>query len=34
MGHTPQRYLKGGEVVSLGIAGLGEQRSAVKAWAG
>lgn len=32
MGHTPQRYLKGGEVVSLGIAGLGEQRSAVKAW--
>ena len=30
MGQTPPRYLKGGEVVSLGIAGLGEQRSSVK----
>ena len=29
MGQSPQRYLHGGEVVSLGIAGLGEQRSAV-----
>ena len=29
MGHNPQRYLKGGEVVTLGIAGLGEQRSKV-----
>ncbi|MBS0122626.1 fumarylacetoacetate hydrolase family protein [Thetidibacter halocola] len=31
MGQKPPRYLKGGEVVSLGIAGLGEQRSAVVA---
>lgn len=31
MGQKPPRYLKGGEVVSLGIAGLGEQRSAVLA---
>ncbi len=29
MGKTPPRYLKGGETVSLGIAGLGEQRSRV-----
>ena len=29
MGQSPQRYLQGGEVVTLGIAGLGEQRSAV-----
>ena len=29
MGQSPQRYLHGGEVVTLGIAGLGEQRSAV-----
>jgi 2,4-diketo-3-deoxy-L-fuconate hydrolase len=29
MGQKPPRYLAGGEVVSLGIAGLGEQRSAV-----
>ncbi|WP_370401270.1 fumarylacetoacetate hydrolase family protein [Sulfitobacter sp. JB4-11] len=31
MGLKPPRYLKGGEVVALGIAGLGEQRSAVLA---
>ena len=31
MGQKPPRYLKGGEVVTLGIAGLGEQRSAVRA---
>lgn len=29
MGKKPPRYLKGGEVVTLGIAGLGEQRSTV-----
>ncbi len=29
MGQKPQRYLKGGEVVTLGITGLGEQRSPV-----
>ncbi len=29
MGKTPPRYLKGGETVSLGIAGLWEQRSRV-----
>ena len=31
MGQTPPRYLKGGEVVTLGISGLGEQRSSVLA---
>ncbi len=31
MGLKPPRFLKGGETVSLGIAGLGEQRSAVRA---
>ncbi len=31
MGQKPRRYLKGGEVVELGIAGLGEQRSSVRA---
>ena len=30
MGQKPPRYLKGGEVVTLGIAGLGEQRSLVR----
>ena len=30
MGKSPPRYLRGGEVVSLGIAGLGEQRSRVR----
>ncbi|WP_223422131.1 fumarylacetoacetate hydrolase family protein [Tateyamaria pelophila] len=29
MGQSPQRYLHGGEVVTLGIAGLGEQKSTV-----
>jgi 2,4-diketo-3-deoxy-L-fuconate hydrolase len=29
MGQNPQRYLKGGEVVTLGITGLGEQRASV-----
>lgn len=29
MGKSPQRFLHGGEVVTLGIAGLGEQRSKV-----
>lgn len=29
MGQNPQRFLKGGEVVTLGIAGLGQQRSPV-----
>ncbi len=29
MGQSPQRYLKGGETVSLGIAGLGQQSSPV-----
>ncbi|WP_375258770.1 fumarylacetoacetate hydrolase family protein [Citreimonas sp.] len=31
MGQKPPRYLSGGEVVTLGIAGLGEQRSPVLA---
>lgn len=31
MGQTPPQYLKGGEVVTLGIAGLGEQASKVLA---
>lgn len=31
MGQTPPRYLGGGETVTLGIAGLGEQRAIVKA---
>lgn len=30
MGQKPPRYLQGGEVVTLGISGLGEQRSLVK----
>lgn len=29
MGQSPQRFLHGGEVVTLGITGLGEQKSAV-----
>jgi 2,4-diketo-3-deoxy-L-fuconate hydrolase len=29
MGQSPQRYLKGGETVSLGISGLGEQSASV-----
>ncbi|MEO1364344.1 MAG: fumarylacetoacetate hydrolase family protein [Pseudomonadota bacterium] len=31
MGQTPPQYLHGGETVALGIAGLGEQRSEVRA---
>ena len=34
MGQKPPRYLRGGEVVTLGIAGLGEQRSLVRPPAG
>jgi len=33
MGMKPPRYLKAGDVVTLGIAGLGEQRQAVRAHA-
>jgi 2,4-diketo-3-deoxy-L-fuconate hydrolase len=29
MGQIPPRFLEGGEVVSLGIAGLGEQSASV-----
>jgi 2-keto-4-pentenoate hydratase/2-oxohepta-3-ene-1,7-dioic acid hydratase in catechol pathway len=32
MGKKPQRYLKAGDTVALGIAGLGEQRQRVVAW--
>lgn len=32
MGQKPPRYLKGGEVITLGIAGLGEQRQKVRAF--
>ncbi len=31
-GHTPPVYLKAGDVIELGIAGLGEQRHTVMAW--
>ena len=31
MGQKPPRYLQGGEVITLGIAGLGEQRQKVRA---
>ena len=34
MGRKPQQFLKPGDVVTLGIAGLGEQRSRVAAWPG
>ncbi|MBV8568469.1 MAG: fumarylacetoacetate hydrolase family protein [Methylobacteriaceae bacterium] len=34
MGKKPQRFLKAGDVVALGIAGLGEQRSRVVAYRG
>jgi 2-keto-4-pentenoate hydratase/2-oxohepta-3-ene-1,7-dioic acid hydratase in catechol pathway len=33
MGRTPPRYLKHGDQVRLGIAGLGEQQQAVQATA-
>jgi 2-keto-4-pentenoate hydratase/2-oxohepta-3-ene-1,7-dioic acid hydratase in catechol pathway len=32
MGMKPPRYLKGGDVITLGIAGLGEQRQNVRAY--
>ncbi|HXV25904.1 MAG TPA: fumarylacetoacetate hydrolase family protein [Alphaproteobacteria bacterium] len=32
MGHKPQRWLKAGDEMRLGISGLGEQRQRVKAW--
>jgi 2-keto-4-pentenoate hydratase/2-oxohepta-3-ene-1,7-dioic acid hydratase in catechol pathway len=32
MGKKPQRYLKAGDTIALGIAGLGEQRQRVVAW--
>ena len=32
MGRKPQRFLKKGDVVRLGIAGLGEQQQEVIAW--
>jgi 2-keto-4-pentenoate hydratase/2-oxohepta-3-ene-1,7-dioic acid hydratase in catechol pathway len=34
MGKKPQRWLKPGEEMRLGISGLGEQRQRVKAWEG
>ncbi len=34
MGMKPQQYLKAGDVVTLGILGLGEQRQRVVAWSG
>jgi len=34
MGRTPPQFLKPGDLVTLGIEGLGEQRSRVTAWAG
>jgi 2-keto-4-pentenoate hydratase/2-oxohepta-3-ene-1,7-dioic acid hydratase in catechol pathway len=33
MGKKPQRYLRAGDTVALGIAGLGEQKQRVVAWA-
>ena len=32
MGEKPPRYLKDGDVITLGIAGLGEQRQQARAW--
>jgi 2-keto-4-pentenoate hydratase/2-oxohepta-3-ene-1,7-dioic acid hydratase in catechol pathway len=32
-GFKPERYLKPGDVVRLGIDGLGEQRQTFRAWA-
>jgi 2-keto-4-pentenoate hydratase/2-oxohepta-3-ene-1,7-dioic acid hydratase in catechol pathway len=34
MGKKPQRWLKPGDEMRLGISGLGEQRQRVKAWEG
>ena len=33
-GQKPQVFLKPGDVMRLGIGGLGEQRQEVRAWAG
>jgi 2-keto-4-pentenoate hydratase/2-oxohepta-3-ene-1,7-dioic acid hydratase in catechol pathway len=32
MGQKPPRFLQPGDVVTLGIEGLGEQRQRVRAW--
>jgi 2,4-didehydro-3-deoxy-L-rhamnonate hydrolase len=32
MGRKPQRFLRAGDTLRQGIAGLGEQRAAVHAW--
>ncbi len=32
MGHKPQRWLKAGDEMRLGVSGLGEQRQRVRAW--
>jgi hypothetical protein len=32
MGKKPPRYLKAGDVMTLGIAGLGQQRQTCVAW--
>jgi 2-keto-4-pentenoate hydratase/2-oxohepta-3-ene-1,7-dioic acid hydratase in catechol pathway len=34
MGRKPQQFLGPGDIVTLGIEGLGEQRSRVAAWPG
>jgi 2-keto-4-pentenoate hydratase/2-oxohepta-3-ene-1,7-dioic acid hydratase in catechol pathway len=34
LGRKPPQFLKPGDVVTLGIKGLGEQRSRVAAWPG
>jgi len=34
MGRKPPQFLKPGDVVTLGVDGLGEQRSSVTAWRG
>ena len=34
LGFKPPRFLKGGEVVTLGIEGLGEQRQTFLPWQG
>jgi 2-keto-4-pentenoate hydratase/2-oxohepta-3-ene-1,7-dioic acid hydratase in catechol pathway len=33
MGHKPVRFLQGGDVVALGIEGLGEQQQHLRAYA-
>jgi 2-keto-4-pentenoate hydratase/2-oxohepta-3-ene-1,7-dioic acid hydratase in catechol pathway len=34
MGKKPPRYLRAGDVMTLGIAGLGQQRQTCVAWKG